>query len=198
MLSTGVARFSSVSLIAALNFVIPHISWWKQLFLVTFNRQSMMLDFRQPIFFQTDASVYGFGALCSNDWFAGSWTACPAADHMLLQNLHWSTAGHAIDPLLCLNIDYLGLFPILLAARRWGPKWANKCVWVETDNTQAMSFINNGTCKNPIARTWLREIFWLSIPYNFHLHSRHLPGKFNHDAAQLSHLLQNPVLSPAL
>lgn len=64
------------------------ISWWTQ-FLVTFNGRSMMLDFRRPIFF--DASFYGFGALCSQDWFVGSWTACLAADHMLLCNTHWST-----------------------------------------------------------------------------------------------------------
>ena len=173
------------------------ISWWKQ-FLVTFNGRSMMLDFRRPIFFQTDASFYGFGALCSHDWFAGSWTACPTADHMLLPNPHWSTAGHAIDLSLRSNINYLELFPILLAARRWSPTWVNKRVCVHTDNTQAMSFINKGTCKNPIAMTWLREIFWLSVRYNFHLRSRHLPGKFNHNADRLSRLLQHTVLSPAV
>ena len=171
------------------------ISWWKQFF-VTFNGRSMMLDFRKPIVFQTDASFYGFGAVCSNDWFAGSWTACPVADQQLLHNPHWSTAGHAIDHSLRSNINYLELFPILLAARRWGPRWANKRVCVETDNTQAMAFINNGTCKNPLAMSWLREIFWLSVRYNFHLRSRHLPGKLNIYADRLSRLQQNPLQSP--
>lgn len=27
--------------------------------------------------------------------------------------------------------------------------------------------------------SWLREIFWLSVRYNFYLRSRHLPSKFN-------------------
>ena len=113
----------------------------------------------------------------------------------------------SIDSLLLDGFDfYFDLFwmaghwkpAILLAARRWGPTWVNKRVCVETDNTQAMSFINKGTCKNPIAMTWLREIFWLSVRYNFHLRSRHLPGKFNHNADRLSRLLQHTVLSPAV
>ena len=158
----------------------------------------MTLDSRRPIFFQTDASFYGFGALCSNDWFAGSWEACPEADHMLLQNPHWITACQAIDPSLRSNINYLELFPILLVACCWDPKRANKRVCIETDDTQAMSFNNNGTCKNPIAMTWLHEFFWQIIRYNFHLPSHHLPGKFNHVADRLSRLLQNSVLSHAL
>ena len=94
------------------------ILWWKQV-LVTFNGRGMMLDFRKPIYFQTDASLYGFGAVCSNDWFAAAWTASPGAEqYSLLHNQHWSNAGHAIDPSLRSNINYLELFPILIAARR--------------------------------------------------------------------------------
>ena len=127
------------------------ILWWKQFF-VTFNGRSMMLDFRQPVYFQTDVSFHGFGAVSSDDWLAGSWTACSGADlRSHSHSLHWSHDGHAIDPSLRSNINYLELFPILIAARRWGPRWSNKRVCVEIDNTQAMAFINNGTCKNPIA-----------------------------------------------
>ena len=129
-----------------------------------------MLDFRRPIFFQTNASFYGFSALCSHDWFAGSWTVCPAADHMLLHNPHWSTAGHAIDSSLCSNINYLELFPILLAARRWGPTWVNKCVCVETDNTQAMSFINKGMCKNPIVQFRILRSCWETAGFSSSRH----------------------------
>lgn len=53
---------------------------WRKTFLVTFNGQSMMLDCHQPVYFQTDASFHGFGAVCSDDWFAGSWSDCPAPD----------------------------------------------------------------------------------------------------------------------
>jgi len=38
------------------------VSWWKE-FLVTFNGRCMMLDFRQPVDIQTDASFHGSGAI---------------------------------------------------------------------------------------------------------------------------------------
>lgn len=171
------------------------ISWWKE-FLVTFNGRRMMLNFNQPYFIQTDASFNGFGAVSPDDWFAGSWSASRADDcNSRLFSTHWSTAGHAIDPSLRSNINFLELFPILIAARRWGALWTNKRVCVETDNTQAMSFINKGTCKNPIAMSWLREIFWLGVRHNFHLRARHLPGINNGHADRLSRLIQSPHFS---
>ena len=115
------------------------VSWWKE-FLVTFNGRHMMLDFRQPVYIQTDASLHGFGAVSPDDWFAGSWAPSPEND-LYSQSLpsHWCDVGHAIDPSLRCNINYLELFPVLIAARRWGASWANKRICVETDNTQAMA-----------------------------------------------------------
>ena len=34
---------------------------------------------------------------------------------------HWCDDGHAIDPSLCCNINYLELFPVLIATRHWVP-----------------------------------------------------------------------------
>ena len=73
--------------------------------------------------------------------------------------------------------------------------WTNKHVCVETDNTQGMSFINKGTCKNPIAMSWLREIFWLGVRHSFHLRTSHLPGIDNGHADRLSRLIQSPYFS---
>lgn len=117
-----------------------------------------MLDFRQPVCVQTNASFLGFGAVRSDDWFAGSWSKCLIFEfhNSCPHSAHCSHAGHAIDPSLRLNINYLELFPILIAVR---PQWLNKRVIVKTDNTQAMAFTNNGMCRNPIAMSWLREIF---------------------------------------
>ena len=67
---------------------------------------------------------------------------------------HWCSAGHAIHPSLCSNINFLELFPIFISERRFGAVWTNKRVFVETENTQALLFINKGTCKNPIAMTY--------------------------------------------
>jgi len=145
------------------------VSWWKE-FLVMFNGRHMMLDFRQPVYIQTDMSLHGFGAVWPDDWFAGSWAPSLEND-LYLQSLpsHWCDVGHAIDPSLGSNINYLELFPVLIAARRWGTFWANKRICVETDDTQAMAFVNKGSCKNPIAMSWLWELFWLSVHHNFHI-----------------------------
>ena len=143
------------------------ILWWKQ-FLVTFNGRSMMLDSCQPVYFQTDASFHGFSAVSSDEWFVGSWTACSGADlRSHSHSLHWSHNGNAIDPSLRSNINYLELFPILIAASRWGPRWSNKRVCLETDNTQAMAFINNGMCKNPIAMSWFVKFSGLTCDTTF-------------------------------
>ena len=171
------------------------VSWWKE-FLVMFNGRHMMLDFRQPVYIQTDMSLHGFGAVWPDDWFAGSWAPSLEND-LYLQSLpsHWCDVGHAIDPSLGSNINYLELFPVLIAARRWGTSWANKRICVETDNTQAMAFVNKGSCKNPIAMSWLWELFWLSVLHNFHIRARHLPGINNVYADRLSRLIQSQTLS---
>ena len=98
-----------------------------------------------------------------------------------------------MDHSLRSNINFLEIFPVLLDARRWGPHWSNKRVCIETDNTQAMTFIHKGYWKNPLAISWLRELFWLSVRYNFHLLSRHLPGHHNISADRLSRLLYSSV-----
>lgn len=152
----------------------------------------MMLNFNQLYFIQTVASFHGFGAVSPDDWFAGSWSASRADDcNSRLFSTHQCTADHAIDPSLRSNINFLELFPVLIEARRWGALWTNKRVCVETDNTQAMSFINKGTCKNLIAMSWLREIFWLGVRHNFDLRARHLPSTRNGLADRLSRLIQS-------
>ena len=88
------------------------------------------------------------------------------------------------------NVNYLELYAALQAIRRWSPHWANCHVCLHTDNTQAMAFRNKGSCKNPTAMDWLREIFWLSALYNFRLTSRHITGLANVFADRLSRVTE--------
>jgi len=53
---------------------------------------------------------------------------------MSLYPHNWCTAGHAIDHSHRSNINFLELFPVLIAARRWDPRWSNKRVCVETSD----------------------------------------------------------------
>ena len=87
------------------------------------------------------------------------------------------------------------LFPIFISDRRFGAVWTNKRVFLETENTQALLFINKGTCKTPIAMSWLREIFCLSVRHNFHLLERHFPCWYNRQADRLSRLIQSASFS---
>ena len=108
---------------------------------------------------------------------------------------HWCFAGHAIHPSLRSNISFLELFSIFISDRRFGAVWTNKRVFLETENTQALLFINKGTCKTPIAMSWLREIFCLSVRHNFHLLERHFPCWYNRQADRLSRLIQSASFS---
>jgi len=168
------------------------IAWWSD-FLPTFNGRRMMLDFRQTVYVQTDVSFQGFGAVCPHDWVTGSWSPSRYESFLSLpSHSYWSSEGHAIDRLLLKNINYLELFPVLVAARRMGYQLDKQTRLCRTDKTQTVCIVNKGTCKSPPAMSWLREIFWLSIKYNFHIRSRHLTGSQNIHADALSRLLGFP------
>ncbi len=76
----------------------------------------------------------------------------------------------------------------MLAARHWAKFWQNARIRIFTDNTQALSWINKGTSRNPTAMSLIREIFWLSVKYNFHLTAVHIKGCDNSATDLLSHL----------
>ena len=165
--------------------------WWLD-FCRVFNGQAISISY-SPIIEHayTDASLSGFGAHWRNHWLAGVWFS----DKQVLPSLRLSgnwihTTGHEIPSQLQANINYLELYAALHAIRRWSPHWANCHVCLHTDNTQAMSFLNKGSCKNTTAMDWLREIFWLSAIYNFRLTSCHIKGLENVFADHLSRLTE--------
>ena len=109
----------------------------------------------------------------------------------LCREEHSTFCGHALEQYKLVCGQEGPRFNTISSSRTFNRRKVarvNEHVCVETDNTLAMAFINNGSCKNSITMSWLREIFWLSIRYNFHLRSRHLPGKLNQHANQLSRL----------
>ena len=48
-----------------------------------------------------------------------------------------------------------------------------------TDNTQVMSMVNTGRSTSVPCMFWLRELFWLSVLYNFHLVASHVKSEDN-------------------
>jgi hypothetical protein len=62
------------------------------------------------------------------------------------------------------------------AAYQWGPLWANKKVYVHCDNQTAVAIINKESCNNPFVSESLRQVFWLSIYFNFRIKAVYYKG----------------------
>ena len=83
------------------------------------------------------------------------------------------------------HINVKELYAFLLAVREWGSSFARKHlkfvsrIGASVDNTSALSWINKGTAKSPVAMSMLREIFWRSALQSFRVSCAHIPGAQN-------------------
>jgi hypothetical protein len=82
----------------------------------------------------------------------------------------------------------LELKTVLVAARRWGASLSGSQVLVHSDNFATVAAINNTATRSPALLAIVKELFWLSVQYNFRLFSKHLPGKLNVFSDKLSRL----------
>jgi len=155
---------------------------------------------------QTDACLSGWGAVSSGLWLAGTWQGAPDPANLsfLESSPQWSSAT-PVPASVAGNINYLELFAVVLAARKWAPRWRNRRIIVQSDNTQAVACLNKGSSTNPLSTALLRELFWLSVLHNFHLTASHLPGAQNpiadqlsrlSDARQIGQIIAGPASSP--
>lgn len=137
------------------------ILWWAK-FIGAFNGTAFFIDEDAvpSCAFATDACLAGGGASFYQDWFYCNW----AIDMQHIADYH---------------INLKELYTVFLSAKRWAHYWVNKHIVVYTDNTTTMYMINKGTSRNQVAMSWLRELFWLSACFNFHLTARYVPGKYN-------------------
>ena len=144
------------------------ILWWHS-FMASFNGRSMLLD-RQPVTSVfTDSCNLGAGAIYDGDWFYVNW------------QLDWPEVAD-------FHINNKELLAIFLAIGRWAPAWANKRIYIQTDNVTSVATINKCTSANPFIMSCLRTIFWLSAKYNFHVTARYLPGLSNTVADSISRI----------
>jgi hypothetical protein len=150
------------------------LDWWLEFF-PRFNGKTDLLFQRRSldIPFSTDASNVGYGGVYGVDWFSGWWPP-------ELQGVH---------------INGKEIYPILVAARTWGRLWRGRRVIVQTDNIATMYAINKGTTKIRDAMTWLRELFALSVEFDFHITAQHIPGINNTLADLLSRFKLTQFLS---
>ena len=117
----------------------------------------------------TDACLTGAGMFCGGDWAYINWkNDFPAAESLHINNKE--------------------ILAVVCAAKRWAGLWRNCDVVVCTDSTVTKAVINKGTCRNEVVMTALRELFWLTVEYNFRLHAIHIPGSLNQLADAISRL----------
>ena len=87
-----------------------------------------------------------------------------------------------------MHINLKGLAAVGLAIQRWAPLWANKRVFVWSDNTTTVSSVNRCSSRCPLLMKCLRYVFWLSAIYNFRLTASYIPGIQNALADEISQL----------
>ena len=108
----------------------------------------------------TDASQLAAGIFWKGDW------------QYLVWHREWPSARF-------LHINYKEILSIALAVKRWAPCWKNSIVYIHTDSMVAKGIWNKGRCKNDLVMNIMRNVFWLSVQYNFKLIFIHIPGILN-------------------
>ena len=87
-----------------------------------------------------------------------------------------------------LHINYKEVLAVTLAVKQWAGRWQNMDALVITDSTFAKAIINKGTCRNKLVMAELRDLFWLSVQYNFKMRAIHIPGVINQLPDSISRL----------
>lgn len=154
------------------------LEWWRS-WSSTFSGICPILKYNygESNYIVSDASLNGYGVTFNLDWLAGYFNTSnfPADVYSLNHSHHWCNVYILQEN----NINVLELVPVLLAARYFGNSWAHTHIVCFTDNTQVASAINKGVSSNKLSMAILREIFWLSVYYNFYITARHFPGNLN-------------------
>ena len=127
---------------------------------------------RQQVSVEADSCSQGMGVSWGTDWYYADWSVEAPDIHAM-------------------HINHKEATTIVLAARRWGPFWEGTHVAVRTDNKTAMHIINRGTSANPVMMSLIRELFWLSIYYNFSITAVYIKGEHNLFADTISRLGSN-------
>jgi len=144
------------------------VKWWLDALRV-FNTKYILQHHADIIPLYTDACTAGAGMLAPFDW----------------AHVDWSIDIPGLAPE---HINVKETMAVILAIYRWAPLLQNAKVIVYTDNVTTRANINKGACKNPLLMGHLRQLFWLSVVFNFELTCVHIPGNTNVYADAISRL----------
>ena len=159
------------------DWLFPDLGGWSKLF-ETFNGTAKVIKslLTASGYAATDSSMSGFGGVWSDDWFVGVWDGSLSKE-LDVPSHHLENPPDSYHS--SMNINILELWPVLTAANRWGVLWRDKKVRILTDNTQVVQMINTGRSSSVECMFWIRELFWISVLYNFHLVASHISTDCN-------------------
>lgn len=146
------------------------LQWWLT-YLPLFNGRAIVPQHRQTHVVTMDACVMGSGYFWDGRW---GYVHYPT-DFPQSQDLH---------------INIKEVMSAVFAAREWAPLWSGTCVIFGTDNITARSALRSKTSKNPIIMSAIRELFALSIVYDFDFDAFYIPGVHNSLADAISRIHQ--------
>ena len=86
------------------------------------------------------------------------------------------------------HIDTLQFWLILCAVKCGGHSWSDRDVVMVIDNTTVFHGLNSGRSKNTQIMSWLYDIFWLAVKFNFNISSAYIKSGDNTICDILSHL----------
>ena len=148
------------------------IQWWQNFFDAFHGTAISASLSRETVTMETDSSSGGMGAVFQEYWLF----------------VDWATE----DPTLAaMHINHKETAAVVLAARRWAPRWEGKKVIVYIDNQAAKRIINKGTTADPGMMVLVRELFWWSVSYDFVVEAVYLQGAANLFADTVSRLHSN-------
>ena len=141
------------------------IAW--ELFMDGFNGKRMFLSddwlVSDALQLYTDATK-GFAAVFGTQWFMHAW---PEDFHLF-------------------HINILELFPIVLAVEIWGEKMSNQRILFLSDNEATVFVLNKMSSKDPVMMKLVRRLVVAAMRHNIMFCSKHVPGKTNYVADNLS------------
>lgn len=132
------------------------IMWWHT-FLADFNGVAAFMDHTPITTVLTDACLKAGGAFYNGDLFYTVWQE----DYPQIADA-------------CIN--YKEAMIAVLALQRWGHLFANKFVFLYTDNQCAVSILNKCSCKNETLMQCMKDMFWVSAKYNFVVKAIYMQG----------------------
>ena len=122
-----------------------------------------------------DSCIAASGIVYKNDWLYTDWER------------DWPEVSH-------MHINHKEALSLVLAARRWASDWVGKRVIIYSDNKAAVGMLNKGYTKaRPVLQS-LREVFWLSMQYDFIIEAVYLKGESNLFSDTVSRLTTNNYL----